>query len=229
MIPKIRSTLMSSLWCTAWLLITCTILLTHPQVRCHSLIISITIKLHHTLKQTAFHRACPHWLVKSQLQHLNWSCGRSPPQNIPMKQHQPGSVDRNLGGSPLYSQPLSTRNWQLYWQPCTYLHRDSSSKPRWPPQQQGYKGLAPCKSCCNHLSTLTYLPTAIIPEDQLQTSHPMATGQRDHSVHHLQYPSPLCRLTWAVTHMIGLHIKLTILRECDVASGIDNYFRYANI
>jgi hypothetical protein len=34
----------------------------------------------------------------------------------------------------------------------------------------------------------------------------------------LQYPSPLCRLTWAVTHVIGLHVKLTILGECDVAS-----------
>jgi hypothetical protein len=33
----------------------------------------------------------------------------------------------------------------------------------------------------------------------------------------LQYPSPLCRLTWAVTHVIGLHVKLTILGECDVA------------
>jgi hypothetical protein len=33
----------------------------------------------------------------------------------------------------------------------------------------------------------------------------------------LQYSSPLCRLTWAVTHMIGLHVKLTILGECDVA------------
>jgi hypothetical protein len=27
----------------------------------------------------------------------------------------------------------------------------------------------------------------------------------------LQYPSPLHRLTWAVTHVIGLHVKLTIL------------------
>jgi hypothetical protein len=34
----------------------------------------------------------------------------------------------------------------------------------------------------------------------------------------LQYPSPLCRLTWVVTHVIGLHIKLTILGEYDVAS-----------
>ncbi len=33
----------------------------------------------------------------------------------------------------------------------------------------------------------------------------------------LQYPSPMCRLTWAVTHVIGLHVKLTILGECDVA------------
>jgi hypothetical protein len=33
----------------------------------------------------------------------------------------------------------------------------------------------------------------------------------------LQYPSPLCRLIWAVTHVIGLHIKLTTLGECDVA------------
>jgi hypothetical protein len=33
----------------------------------------------------------------------------------------------------------------------------------------------------------------------------------------LQYPSPLCRLEWAVTHVIGLHVELTILRECDVA------------
>jgi hypothetical protein len=36
-------------------------------------------------------------------------------------------------------------------------------------------------------------------------------------VESLQYPSPLCRLTWAVTHVIGLHVKLTILGECDVA------------
>jgi hypothetical protein len=35
---------------------------------------------------------------------------------------------------------------------------------------------------------------------------------------YLQYPSPLCRLTWVVTHMIGLHIELTMLEECDVAS-----------
>jgi hypothetical protein len=34
----------------------------------------------------------------------------------------------------------------------------------------------------------------------------------------LQYPSPLCRLTWVVTQVIGLHVKLTILREYDVAS-----------
>jgi hypothetical protein len=34
----------------------------------------------------------------------------------------------------------------------------------------------------------------------------------------LQYPSPLCRLTWAGTHVIGLHVELTILGECDVAS-----------
>jgi hypothetical protein len=33
----------------------------------------------------------------------------------------------------------------------------------------------------------------------------------------VQYPSPLCRLTWVVTHVIGLHIKLTILGEYDVA------------
>ncbi len=33
----------------------------------------------------------------------------------------------------------------------------------------------------------------------------------------MQYPSLLCRLTWAVTHVIGLHVKLTILGECDVA------------
>ena len=33
----------------------------------------------------------------------------------------------------------------------------------------------------------------------------------------MQYPSPLCRLKWAVTHVIGLHVKLTILGECDVA------------
>ena len=31
-------------------------------------------------------------------------------------------------------------------------------------------------------------------------------------------PSPLCRLKWAVTHVIGLHIELTILGEYDVAS-----------
>jgi hypothetical protein len=34
----------------------------------------------------------------------------------------------------------------------------------------------------------------------------------------MQYPSPLCRLTWAATHVIGLHLELTILGECDVAS-----------
>jgi hypothetical protein len=34
----------------------------------------------------------------------------------------------------------------------------------------------------------------------------------------MQYPSPLFRLKWAVTHVIGLHVKLTILGECDVAS-----------
>ncbi len=34
----------------------------------------------------------------------------------------------------------------------------------------------------------------------------------------MQYPSPLCRLKWAVTHVIGLHVKLTILGEYDVAS-----------
>jgi hypothetical protein len=34
----------------------------------------------------------------------------------------------------------------------------------------------------------------------------------------VQYPSPLCRLTWVVTQVIGLHVKLTILREYDVAS-----------
>ncbi len=33
----------------------------------------------------------------------------------------------------------------------------------------------------------------------------------------MQYPSPLCRLTWVVTHVIGLHVKFTILGECDVA------------
>jgi hypothetical protein len=33
----------------------------------------------------------------------------------------------------------------------------------------------------------------------------------------LQYPSPLCRLIWAVTHVIGLHLELTTLGECDVA------------
>jgi hypothetical protein len=33
----------------------------------------------------------------------------------------------------------------------------------------------------------------------------------------LQYPSPLCRLQWAVTHAIGLQVKLTILEEYDVA------------
>ncbi len=33
----------------------------------------------------------------------------------------------------------------------------------------------------------------------------------------LQYPSPLCRLKWTVTHVIGLHVKLTILGEYDVA------------
>jgi hypothetical protein len=34
----------------------------------------------------------------------------------------------------------------------------------------------------------------------------------------LQYPSPLCRLKWAVTHVIGLHVELIILGEYDVAS-----------
>ncbi len=34
----------------------------------------------------------------------------------------------------------------------------------------------------------------------------------------LQYPSPQCRLTWAVTHVIGMHVKFTMLGECDVAS-----------
>jgi hypothetical protein len=33
-----------------------------------------------------------------------------------------------------------------------------------------------------------------------------------------QYPSPLCSLKWAVTHVIGLHIELTILGEYGVAS-----------
>jgi hypothetical protein len=33
----------------------------------------------------------------------------------------------------------------------------------------------------------------------------------------VQYPSPLCRLKWAVTLVIGLHVKLTILGEYDVA------------
>ena len=33
----------------------------------------------------------------------------------------------------------------------------------------------------------------------------------------MQYPSPLCRLIWAVTHVIGLHVELTTLGECDVA------------
>jgi hypothetical protein len=33
----------------------------------------------------------------------------------------------------------------------------------------------------------------------------------------VQYPSPLCMLTWLVTHMIGLHFELTILGEYDVA------------
>ncbi len=34
----------------------------------------------------------------------------------------------------------------------------------------------------------------------------------------MQYPSPLCRFTWVVTHVIGLHVELTILGEYDVAS-----------
>ena len=34
----------------------------------------------------------------------------------------------------------------------------------------------------------------------------------------MQYPSPLCRLKWAVTHVIGMHIELTIPGEYDVAS-----------
>ncbi len=34
----------------------------------------------------------------------------------------------------------------------------------------------------------------------------------------LQYPSPLCRLKWAVTQVIGLHVELTILGEYNVAS-----------
>ncbi len=31
------------------------------------------------------------------------------------------------------------------------------------------------------------------------------------------YPSPLCRLKWAVTHVIGLHVELTMLGEYDGA------------
>jgi hypothetical protein len=27
----------------------------------------------------------------------------------------------------------------------------------------------------------------------------------------------VCRLIWVVTHMIGLHVELTILGECDMA------------
>ena len=34
----------------------------------------------------------------------------------------------------------------------------------------------------------------------------------------MQYLSPLCRLIWAVTDVIGLHVKLTILGEYDMAS-----------
>ncbi len=34
----------------------------------------------------------------------------------------------------------------------------------------------------------------------------------------LHYPSTLCRLKWVVTHVIGLHFKLTILGEYAVAS-----------
>ncbi len=33
----------------------------------------------------------------------------------------------------------------------------------------------------------------------------------------MQYPSPLCRLKWAVTHVVGLHVELTILGQYDVA------------
>ncbi len=28
----------------------------------------------------------------------------------------------------------------------------------------------------------------------------------------------VCRLKWALTHVIGLHVKLTILGDCDVAA-----------
>jgi hypothetical protein len=34
----------------------------------------------------------------------------------------------------------------------------------------------------------------------------------------VQFPSPLCRLKWTVTDVIGLQVKLTILGEYDVAS-----------
>ncbi len=44
----------------------------------------------------------------------------------------------------------------------------------------------------------------------------------------LQYPLPLCKLKWAVTHMIGLHVELTILGEYDVAS-MTIVGRYSNI
>ncbi len=45
----------------------------------------------------------------------------------------------------------------------------------------------------------------------------------------LQYPSPLCRLIWVVTHMIGLHVELTILGECDVASTTISGMLMSNI
>ncbi len=46
------------------------------------------------------------------------------------------------------------------------------------------------------------------------------TGSKTWADYHtkLQYPSPLCRLEWAFTHVIGLHIELTILGEYDVVS-----------
>jgi hypothetical protein len=62
-------------------------------------------------------------------------------------------------------------------------------------------------SASHHAITSCHAPLA--PLVQLIVALPL---------HMLQYPSPLCRLTWVVTHMIGLHIELTLLGECDVAS-----------
>ncbi len=128
MTPKRRSMLIFSLrWCAAWFLITYAILLTHPTVQCNLLIISTT-KLHRTPKQTKFHKSLSRLACQISIPALKLKLWKKPPQNIPRKQHQPGSVDQNLGRNPLYVQPLLARNQRLYWGPCTYLNHSSSSK-----------------------------------------------------------------------------------------------------